>query len=247
MSHHPDPAPAAVATARPYVTYKFAATLDGRSAAADGSSRWVSSLAARRDTHHLRAEADTMLVGSNTVALNDPLLTVRDEDDRPYPDQPLRVVMGLRHLDPASRILDPAHGPSLQLRVRDPEAALAELGERGSRHVFLEGGPRLGAAFLRAGLVDRLVVHLAPMLLGSGANAVADLGIGTIAAAMRPTVESITTLEPVADDDPPNLRLVLTPQTAGPDRPDRTDRDRAEPPLDRTERDREPREQKESR
>ena len=75
----------AVEHGRPFVTWKFATTLDGRSAAADGTSRWVSGLAARRDTHRLRALCDVMLVGTNTVAVDDPRLTVRDEHDRPLP------------------------------------------------------------------------------------------------------------------------------------------------------------------
>ncbi|HWJ09510.1 MAG TPA: bifunctional diaminohydroxyphosphoribosylaminopyrimidine deaminase/5-amino-6-(5-phosphoribosylamino)uracil reductase RibD, partial [Nocardioides sp.] len=74
---------------RPFVTWKFAATLDGRSAAADGTSRWVSSRAARLDTHRLRGECDVMVVGTNTVEVDDPELTVRDEVDEPLPHQPL--------------------------------------------------------------------------------------------------------------------------------------------------------------
>src|SRR4051794_12594825 len=79
---------------RPFVTWKFATTLDGRSAAADGTSRWVSSPAARLDTHRLRALCDTMLVGTGTVEVDDPHLTVRDAEGAPLPHQPLRVVMG---------------------------------------------------------------------------------------------------------------------------------------------------------
>ena len=98
----------AVEHGRPFVTWKFATSLDGRSAAADGTSRWVSGPAARRDTHRLRALADTMLVGTGTVAVDDPALTVRDADDRPLEHQPLRAVMGLRDLDPGRRVLDAA-------------------------------------------------------------------------------------------------------------------------------------------
>ena len=92
----------AVEHGRPFVTWKFATTLDGRSAAADGTSRWVSGRAARLDTHRLRALCDVMLVGTNTVDVDDPQLTVRDER-RPAAAarrQPLRVVMGERDLDP---------------------------------------------------------------------------------------------------------------------------------------------------
>ncbi len=87
--------------------------------------------------------------------------------------------MGERDLDPGRRIFA-GQGESLHLRTRDPEPALKELFARDRQHVFLEGGPTLAAAFLRAGLVDEIVTYVAPMLLGSGRNAVADLGIETI-------------------------------------------------------------------
>src|SRR6476620_85660 len=194
---------------RPFVTWKFATSLDGRSAAADGTSRWVSSAAARRDTHRLRALCDTMLVGTNTVAVDDTLLTVRDEHDRPLVQQPLRAVMGERDLDPGRRVFD-GQAESLHLRTRDPRAALAELHARDRQHVFLEGGPTLAAAFLRAGLVDEIVAYVSPMLLGSGRNAVADLGIGTIADALRPTVSDVTVLDGL-DGEAPNVRITMTP------------------------------------
>jgi len=195
---------------RPFVTWKFATSLDGRSAAADGTSRWVSSRAARIDTHRLRAACDTMLVGTNTIALDDPLLTVRDEQDRPVAHQPLRAVMGERDLDPARRVFDAA-AETVHLRTRDPHEALRQLRERGRQHVFLEGGPTLAGAFLRAGLVDEIVAYVAPVLLGAGRTAVADLGITTIAAAFRPRVTDITILPPAAEGEEPNVRLTLQP------------------------------------
>lgn len=201
----------AVEHGRPFVTWKFAATLDGRSAAADGTSRWVSSRAARLDTHRLRALCDAMLVGANTVAVDDPLLTVRDEHDQPLARQPLRVVMGERELDPGRRIFN-GDGESLHLRTRDPLTALEELHARDRQHVFLEGGPTLAAAFLRAGLVDEIVVYVAPMLLGAGRSAVADLGITTIADAFRPRVTDVAVLP---DDPEHNVRITLQPSQEG--------------------------------
>jgi diaminohydroxyphosphoribosylaminopyrimidine deaminase / 5-amino-6-(5-phosphoribosylamino)uracil reductase len=199
----------AVEHGRPFVTWKFATTLDGRSAATDGTSRWVSSPAARRDTHRLRALCDVMLVGTNTVAVDDPLLTVRDEHDRPLETQPLRAVMGERDLDPGRRIFN-ADAETVHLRTREPEQALKQLFARDRQHVFLEGGPTLAAAFLRAGLVDEIVVYVSPMLLGAGRSAVADLGITTIADAFRPRVTDITVLE----GDEPNVRVTLAPEGA---------------------------------
>jgi len=203
----------AVETGRPFVTWKFATTLDGRSAAADGTSRWVSGTAARRDTHRLRALADTMLVGTNTVEVDDPQLTVRDAHDRPLPYQPLRAVMGLRDLAPDRRVLDD-QAETVHLRTRDPHEALRALRERDRQHVFLEGGPTLAAAFLRQGLVDEVVVYVAPFLLGAGQQAVADLGITTIADAWRPRVVDLTVLEPVVDGEEPNVRLTLEPPSS---------------------------------
>ena len=199
----------AVEHARPFVTWKFATTLDGRSAAADGTSRWVSSPAARLDAHRLRALCDTMLVGSRTVEVDDPHLTVRDAAGVPSSRQPLRVVMGERDLDPGRRIFDGA-AESLHLRTRDPEAALKELFARDRQHVFLEGGPTLAAAFLAADLVDEVVTYVAPMLLGSGGSAVGDLGITTVSEALHLPVTDVTVLEPVSDGYDVNVRITMT-------------------------------------
>ena len=199
---------------RPFVTWKFATTLDGRSAAADGTSRWVSSRAARVDSHRLRAQCDVMLVGSGTVEADNPELTARDEYDDRMPHQPLRAVMGLRSLDPRSRVFD-AHAETLRLETQDPREALALLHARDRQHVFLEGGPHLAASFLRAGLVDEVVAYLAPTLLGAGTSAIAELGITTIADAHRLRITDVTTVGNGADA---NVRITMTPQPATPER-----------------------------
>jgi diaminohydroxyphosphoribosylaminopyrimidine deaminase/5-amino-6-(5-phosphoribosylamino)uracil reductase len=203
----------AVEHGRPFVTWKFATTLDGRSAAADGSSRWVSSPAARLDTHRLRALCDTMLVGTHTVAVDNPHLTVRDAEGLPLPRQPLRAVMGERDLDPGRRIFDEV-AETVHLRTRDPEAALKDLFARDRQHVFLEGGPTLAAAFLQAGLVDEVVTYVAPMLLGSGRAAVGDLGITTISGALHLSVTDVTVLPPLNDGDDTDVRITMTPPPA---------------------------------
>jgi diaminohydroxyphosphoribosylaminopyrimidine deaminase/5-amino-6-(5-phosphoribosylamino)uracil reductase len=204
----------AVEHGRPFVTWKFATTLDGRSAAADGTSRWVSGRAARLDTHRLRARCDVMLVGTNTVDVDDPQLTVRDELDQPLSRerQPLRVVMGERDLPATKRVFDD-QAETLHLRTRDPETALKTLFARDRQHVFLEGGATLAAASLRAGLVDEIVTYVAPMLLGAGRPAVADLGITTIADAFRPVVTDVTVLDGL-DGEQPNVRLTMQPGEA---------------------------------
>ena len=200
----------AVEHGRPFVTWKFAASLDGRSAAADGTSRWVSNQEARRDTHRLRGECDVVLAGTGTVLDDDPQLTVRDETDEPLPvdSQPLRAVMGLRDVPAGSRVLDD-HAETVRLRTRDPRAALDELYALDRRHVFLEGGPRLAAAFLEAGLVDEVVAYVAPMLIGGGVHAVEGLSISTIADALQLAVVDVAVLGTGADR---NVRLTLTPR-----------------------------------
>ena len=204
----------AVESGRPFVTWKFATTLDGRSAAADGTSRWVSGLASRRDTHRLRALCDVMLVGANTVAIDDPRLTVRDDEDHDLPHQPLRVVMGERDLSDDRRIFDDA-APSQHLRTRDPREALATLFAQDRQHVFLEGGPTLAAAFLQADLIDEVVVYVAPLLLGSGTGAVGHLGIDTMTDALRLEVTDVTVL-PDAGDGQTDVRITLKPPTPAP-------------------------------
>jgi diaminohydroxyphosphoribosylaminopyrimidine deaminase / 5-amino-6-(5-phosphoribosylamino)uracil reductase len=196
---------------RPFVTWKLATTIDGRSAAADGTSRWVSSLPARRDTHRLRAECDAILVGTGTVLVDDPQLTVRDEDDANLPreGQLLRAVMGLRPLPADRRVLDDA-AETVVLATRDPAQALGELYARDRQHVLLEGGPTLAAAFLGAGLVEEVVAYVAPMLLGRGLSSVGDLGIESISDALHLDVRDVTTLGTGPDT---NVRLTMTPMT----------------------------------
>jgi diaminohydroxyphosphoribosylaminopyrimidine deaminase/5-amino-6-(5-phosphoribosylamino)uracil reductase len=198
---------------RPFVTWKFAATLDGRSAAADGTSRWVSSKAARVDTHRLRAQCDVMMVGAGTVAIDDPELTVRDVavlegEGEPLQHQPLRAVVGLRDLPADKRVFND-RAETVRLRTRDPHEALAQLWALDRQHVFLEGGPTLAAAFLEAGLVDEVVTYVAPMLLGAGRSAVGDLGITTIADALHLQIADVTTLGRGVET---NVRITMTPR-----------------------------------
>lgn len=194
----------AVARGWPLVTWKLATSIDGRSAAADGTSRWITGAAARQDVQRLRAECDAILVGTGTALADDPRLTLRDAEDGPLPfeRQPLRVVMGRRPLPPDARLRD-ATAPGLQLATHDPMEALGTLHERGIRHVWLEGGPTLAAAFVRAGLVDEVIAYVAPLLLGSGPAALGDAGITTLSQGLRLRPVDVTQ---VGDD----VRLTLS-------------------------------------
>ena len=174
----------AVTTGRPFVTWKVAATLDGRVAAADGSSRWISGEAARAEVHRWRQRCDAIAVGTGTVSVDDPHLTARDAEGRLRDVQPLRVVVGMRDIPAGARVLDEA-APTLHVRTHDPAEVLDSLTRREVRHLLLEGGPRLAAAFLAAGAVDQVVWYAAPLLLGSGSPALADLGVTTLGEAIR--------------------------------------------------------------
>lgn len=178
---------------RPLVTWKYAATMDGFSAAADGSSKWITSSAARIDSHRHRGECDVILAGTNTIEQDDPSLTVRDASDQPVGTQPLRAVMGIRELPGSSRVFDEA-AESIVLRTHDPLVALSELFALGKRHVFLEGGPTLAAAFMRAGVVDEVLAYLAPRMLGAGAKLIADLGIENVGSAIEFSIDEALTI-----------------------------------------------------
>ena len=174
----------AVTHGRPLVTWKAAASLDGRVAAADGSSRWISGEQSREQVHDLRAEVGAIVVGTGTVIADDPQLTSRTARGGGPARQPLRVVVGMRDIPPGSRVLDDA-AETVHLRTHDPVEVVDSLHSREVRHVLLEGGPTLAAAFLGAGLVDRVVWYVAPVLLGAGFSAIDEFGVGTLAEAVR--------------------------------------------------------------
>ncbi len=171
---------------RPHVTWKYAATLDGRSAAADGTSRWITGEESRADVHRLRAQCDAVVVGVGTVLADDPELTARPDPGH----QPLRVVLDNTGRTPPGAKVHPA----LVRAGTDLADVLAGLQDRGVVSVLLEGGPTLAASFLRAGLVDRVIAYLAPVLLGAGPGALADIGVGTISEAPRLRLDDVTRL-----------------------------------------------------
>lgn len=195
----------AVERGRPFVTWKVAASLDGRVAAADGTSRWITSAPARGEVHALRAVVDAVVVGTGTALADDPALTVRAEDGRPAVRQPLRVVVGHRDLPDDARLNDRT-APLLHLRTHDPATVLAALAERDVQHALLEGGPTLAGAFVRAGAVDRVVAYVAPLLLGGGSSLVDLPAVGTLADATRLRVEDVSTVGP-------DIRITLVPVT----------------------------------
>ncbi|MEN4448527.1 bifunctional diaminohydroxyphosphoribosylaminopyrimidine deaminase/5-amino-6-(5-phosphoribosylamino)uracil reductase RibD [Mycobacterium sp. SM3041] len=178
-------------TGRPHVTWKFAASLDGRSAAADGTSQWITGPAARADVHRHRAAADAIVVGTGTVLADDPTLTARLSDGTPAPRQPLRVVVGEREISSEANVLND-DSRTMVIRTHDPLEVLQALSDR--TDVILEGGPTLAGAFVRAGLVDRILAYLAPTLLGGPITAIDDAGVSTISQARRWRFDGVETV-----------------------------------------------------
>lgn len=172
-------------TGRPWVTLKLAATADGRAAAPDGTSQWITGPRARADAHRLRAEHDAVLVGAGTVRADDPRLTVRDSDG---PD-PLRVVLGTAPV--GARV-----HPCLELSG-EPGEVLDLLGDKGVLSVLVEGGPTVARSFHAAGLVDRYVLYLAPALFGGddGLALLAGPGAATIDGLWRGRFASVERLD----------------------------------------------------
>lgn len=186
----------------PYVHLKIAATLDGRIASRDGSSRWISGEQSRIEVHRLRAEYDAVMVGAGTVISDDPSLTVRHVEGR----NPARVVVdsGLRAV-PGSRMASDGAAPVYVLCTREAEVhrggelaggnvelvtcptdasghidlfdALQEIGRRGITSILVEGGRGLATALIRQRLVDRLSVYTSPSLMGAGIEWLGDLGV----------------------------------------------------------------------
>jgi diaminohydroxyphosphoribosylaminopyrimidine deaminase / 5-amino-6-(5-phosphoribosylamino)uracil reductase len=193
---------------RPFVTLKWASSLDGRAAAADGSSRWITGPEARRDVHLRRQAADAILVGTGTVLADDPALTARADDGSLLPGQPVPVVIGSRPVPTDAAVRAHPH-PPLFFPGPDLGPVLRELHARGIRRAFVEGGPRLASAFVAAGLVDEYLVYLAPTLLGGDRLALGDIGVPGIAGQRRLTVERY---ERLGDD----LLVVARPQAPPP-------------------------------
>jgi diaminohydroxyphosphoribosylaminopyrimidine deaminase/5-amino-6-(5-phosphoribosylamino)uracil reductase len=217
-----------MSTGLPRIIVKIAASLDGRVALANGASRWITGEAARADVQRLRAEASAVLTGVETVLADDPQLNVRHPEIELLGRQPLRVVLDTKLRTPAhAKILSlpgetvifagaAARGgrlsgaeivPALDDAGRVSLAAvLSELGRRQCNDVLVEAGPTLSTAFIEAGLVDELILYLAPVLLGPAARPMTALGnIEDLAAAHRFLLVSH---DRIGDD----LRLKFRPQ-----------------------------------
>ena len=164
---------------RPYVIIKWATSLDGRTAAADSTSKWITSAESRHDVHARRAQSQAILVGTNTVEVDDPELTARKPDGSIYKDQPLRVIVGQRKISKEKRVFNDA-SETIQLETRDLAQVMTTLFDRGINQVFVEGGSKIESELIKSGFADEFLIYLAPKLIGGPALAIGDIGVGSI-------------------------------------------------------------------
>lgn len=174
---------------RPFVTAKWAQSLDGRHAAPDQTSQWITGEASRIRVHRERSEHGAIMVGTTTALVDDPSLTARDGDGL-YAEQPLAVVVGMRDLPETARVRSHPGG-FVQIREHDPHLVLRELFEAGVRSVYLEGGATLVSSFIQHNLVDEFHITMGPMLIGGNQLAIGDIGVTTLDQALRLSVAEV--------------------------------------------------------
>jgi diaminohydroxyphosphoribosylaminopyrimidine deaminase/5-amino-6-(5-phosphoribosylamino)uracil reductase len=159
---------------RPRITWKIASTMDGKVAASDGSSKWITGELARTDVAHMRSQVDGIVTSTATVIADDPLMTSKG-----FGKNPVRIVLGTSQLNPAMQIFDDA-AETVLIKSRNFDDLLSLSNERGFNELLIESGPTLGTALLRENLIDEIVLFQAPTLLGSGTPSIGDLGITNI-------------------------------------------------------------------
>lgn len=163
-----------IETGKPYFIWKIASTLDGYSAALDGTSKWITSEQSRASTQLLRAESDAVLIGTGTALADNPSLIPRGDDRRP-----IRIVVGTRLIPDGSNLKD-AQAPTIFLKTRDLNEVIAALVELKVNQVLIESGSELGTSLLKAHFVDEIHWYQAPTILGAGMKTIGDLDVTTI-------------------------------------------------------------------
>ena len=174
---------------RPYFVWKVATTLDAKIAASDGTSKWISNEVSRSDVQRLRRESDAILVGTNTVIVDNPHLIPRGEYSG-YSSNPIRIIFGEGNVPADSKVFDSA-AETVQVKSRDLSELVSKLNGLDINQVFVEAGTTLASAMVAGGLMDELVIYQAPALLGSGKSFFADESKSTIEDQMR--LEHIST------------------------------------------------------
>lgn len=179
---------------RPWVTIKWAMSLDGRAAAADGSSQWITSPTTRAQVHVDRSRHGAIAVGSQTMLVDNPTLTARYPDGALMDHQPHAVVVGSADIPPEFHLTSHPGGLT-HYRSRDLPGLLDQLFEQGITSLYVEGGPTLASAFLAAQLFDEVHISMGPLLLGGPKLAVGDLGISSMSDALKLEILSVERFE----------------------------------------------------
>jgi len=159
---------------RPRITWKIASTMDGKIAAADGSSKWITGELARADVAEIRSQSDAIVTSTSTVIADDPLLTSKGMGHNP-----VRIVMGMSKISKNSQILG-TDAETIIIKSRDPKELMSLAKDRGFNQILIESGPTFGTALLSADLIDEIILFQAPTFLGSGTPSIGDLGITSI-------------------------------------------------------------------
>ncbi len=160
---------------RPRITWKIASTMDGKVAASDGSSKWITGELARADVAKIRSQADAIVTSTSTVIADDPLLTSKG-----IGNNPVRIVMGLSEIASNSQILG-KDTETILIKSRDFKELISLASDRGFNQLLIESGPTFGTALLSADLIDEIILFQAPTFLGAGKASIGDLGITNIA------------------------------------------------------------------
>ena len=179
---------------RPWITIKWAMSLDGRAAAADGTSQWITGPETRQRVHLDRSRHDAIVVGTGTVLADDPTLTARNDNGSLMDHQPHAVVVGQRAV-PETALIRTHPGGFTHHQSHHLGQLMDALFSKGIRSVYVEGGPTLASAFLAQGLYDELHISLGPMLLGGGKLALTDLGVSTMAEALPLDIHDVLRFE----------------------------------------------------
>ena len=156
---------------RPRITWKIASTMDGKVAASDGSSKWITGELARTDVAHMRSQFDAIITSTATVIADDPLMTSKG-----FGKNPVRIVMGRTEISAGAQIMD-SSAETIFIKSQNLKDLIVLANERGFNQVLIESGPTFGTALLREDLIDEIVLFQAPTLFGSGKPAIGDLGI----------------------------------------------------------------------
>ena len=159
---------------RPRITWKIASTMDGKVAASDGSSKWITGELARTDVAHMRSQFDAIITSTATVIADDPLMTSKG-----FGKNPVRIVMGRTEINAGAQIMD-SSAETIFIKSQNLKDLIVLANERGFNQVLIESGPTFGTALLREDLIDEIVLFQAPTLFGSGKPAIGDLGITNI-------------------------------------------------------------------